>query len=99
MRPFFAQRCRRRSAMQRRADRRADRSAHSIVRDNVLTHSDLNGIRVQSVTVTGNRADDNANYGIRVEHGPPITVTDWTRMPFRSLWVRTLSRTMLCADR
>ena len=36
------------------------------------------GIRVQScpaVTVTGNRADDNANYGIRVEHGPPITST------------------------
>jgi len=25
--------------------------------------------------VTGNRADDNANYGIRVEHGPPITST------------------------
>ncbi|HEX9348898.1 MAG TPA: hypothetical protein VF919_15100 [Gemmatimonadales bacterium] len=32
-------------------------------------------MRIQSspgVTVTGNHADDNANYGIRVEHSPPI---------------------------
>jgi hypothetical protein len=43
-----------------------------------VTRSDLNGIRVQScpaATVTGNRADDNANYGIRVEHSPPIAST------------------------
>ena len=31
--------------------------------------------------MTGNRADDNANYGIRVEHGPPITSTTISPVP------------------
>ncbi len=45
------------------------------VTSNTVTHSYVNGIRIQSspgVTVTGNHTDDNGNYGVRVEHSPPI---------------------------